>query len=690
MAEYEVENINKLGHDTPVKKRRVKTEKNDFSENDKRKVESLSSPKQKDESSKLIDYKSDDKAVEEQTILMLDTQNYTEDSGNCSSSFEKSQGSASPTYSEASESDWQPSVTPSGLIEWIQMQVVNDKDPKEIVYKLFPHITNIPEHVDNWTVWKLLVRMLSEPPRRTKLTQVNTFDDVIRLIKSSSKILVLTGAGVSVSCGIPDFRSRDGVYARLAVDFPDLPNPEAMFDITYFKHDPRPFFKFAKEIYPGQYKPSRVHRFINLLEKTDRLLRNYTQNIDTLEQVAGITKVIQCHGSFATASCQVCKHQVGCDDIRDNIFNQVVPRCPKCSSDENGILKPDIVFFGENLPEHFHRQMTADKDDADLLIVIGSALKVRPVALIPNSLPGEIPQILINRETLSHLSFDVELLGDGDTIITEICKKLGEDFTELGKESESLNEIDKLPECSEADSSINDNQDVLLPNGSSYENEPELDVSSSENKISSLSNSTQESELSSCNKVAAQSANTVREMSVETRKSEKCPTPDTTNETIPDDSESNLATISGNEMDSELKKFDSSISNNEQTLSGLWKSRWKQSISKRLPLGAYYYDGEHRYIFPGAEVPPEEDSDCSSDDDSSSNSSDDQETLDSTLNENHTALLLLSDNGDDLPQFMNRDTKLSSSPCTINQNGADSIAAPTQNDSDSDSQMSST
>ena len=116
--------------------------------------------------------------------------------------------------------------------------------------------------------------MLSEPPRRTKLTQVNTFDDVIRLIKSSSKILVLTGAGVglflvisfygccmqqrlyiflqaiyecvlrsllsynlnesfikkvSVSCGIPDFRSRDGVYARLAVDFPDLPNPEVCF-----------------------------------------------------------------------------------------------------------------------------------------------------------------------------------------------------------------------------------------------------------------------------------------------------------------------------------------------------------------------------------------------------------------------------------------------------------------------------
>uniref|UniRef100_H2YKD8 Deacetylase sirtuin-type domain-containing protein n=1 Tax=Ciona savignyi TaxID=51511 RepID=H2YKD8_CIOSA len=87
-------------------------------------------------------------------------------------------------------------------------------------------------------------------------------------------------------------------------------------------------------------------------------------------------------------------------------ITQVVPLCPQCT-EEKGILKPDIVFFGENLPEHFHRQMTKDKDDADLLIVIGSSLKVRPVALIPNSIPSHIPQILINREPLLHMTFDV-------------------------------------------------------------------------------------------------------------------------------------------------------------------------------------------------------------------------------------------------------------------------------------------
>ena len=87
--------------------------------------------------------------------------------------------------------------------------------------------------------------MVSEPPRRKKLPEINTLADVVELIRKSQKIIILTGAGVSVSCGIPDFRSRNGIYARLAVDFPDLPDPQAMFDIHYFRKDPRPFFKFA-------------------------------------------------------------------------------------------------------------------------------------------------------------------------------------------------------------------------------------------------------------------------------------------------------------------------------------------------------------------------------------------------------------------------------------------------------------
>ncbi|XP_053393570.1 NAD-dependent protein deacetylase sirtuin-1-like [Mercenaria mercenaria] len=214
-----------------------------------------------------------------------------------------------------------------------------------------------------------------------------------------------------------------------------------MFDIRYFRRDQRPFFKFAKEIYPGQFEPSRSHKFIKLIEDHGKLLRNYTQNIDTLEQVAGIKNVIQCHGSFATATCMTCHHKCSSDDIREKIMDQVIPMCPKCEPQTpQSVLKPDIVFFGESLPEEFHHQMSVDKDDCDLLIVIGSSLKVRPVALIPNSLPAHVPQILINKEHLRNLNFDVELLGDCDKVVGEICRRLGDDWAKIAG-SENMTQI---------------------------------------------------------------------------------------------------------------------------------------------------------------------------------------------------------------------------------------------------------
>lgn len=87
-----------------------------------------------------------------------------------------------------------------------------------------------------------------------------------------------------------------------------------------------------------------------------------------------------------------------------------------------GIMKPDIVFFGEGLPEDFYEAMSEDKEKCDLLLVIGSSLKVRPVALIPSSIPAHVPQVLINLEPLSHLNFDVELLGESDVIIDHLCR----------------------------------------------------------------------------------------------------------------------------------------------------------------------------------------------------------------------------------------------------------------------------
>lgn len=319
--------------------------------------------------------------------------------------------------------------------------------------------------------------MLSVPPRRERLSHITTIADVVRLLHKSQNIMVLTGAGVSVSCGIPDFRSRNGIYARLRKEFPEMLDPQSMFDIRYFGQDPRPFYKFAKEIYPGLFQPSPCHRFIRLLERKRKLLRNYSQNIDTLERVAGIENVIECHGSFVTASCTKCKFRVAADVIRVQILAQKIPLCRRCNPDatsmpsvermdcpevavvvaadergtsstitttttttaaaaaapddgddmlpsrlvERGIMKPDIVFFGESLPDEFHATVEQDKNKCDLLIVIGSSLKVRPVALIPSALPANVPQILINREQLNNFGFDVELLGDSDVIINQLC-----------------------------------------------------------------------------------------------------------------------------------------------------------------------------------------------------------------------------------------------------------------------------
>lgn len=249
---------------------------------------------------------------------------------------------------------WQSSFSP---FLWVHKQMFSGTNPRQVIDDLLPN-NLIPDTVDNLTLWKVILNLLSEPPKRKKLDNVNNLDDVVNLIRTSKKIIVLSGAGISVSSGIPDFRSRDGIYARLSVDFPDLPDPQAMFDIHYFKRDQRPFYKFAKEIYPGQFKPSIGHKFVKLIEQNGRLLRNYTQNIDTLEQAVNIERLITCHGSFSTASCTNCDYKVDGSFIREDVFAQRIPRCPRCPEHEQelAVLKPDIVFFGEGMRYAFRMQ----------------------------------------------------------------------------------------------------------------------------------------------------------------------------------------------------------------------------------------------------------------------------------------------------------------------------------------------
>ncbi|KAH9375986.1 hypothetical protein HPB48_021473 [Haemaphysalis longicornis] len=336
--------------------------------------------------------------------------------------------------SSMAEADWEP-ISEEGGMAWVHRQMNAGADPRDLLERMLPEGEAVPLHLDRLSMWQVVLSLVNkeQPLGRIKLPHVNTLDDVVQLLRSCRRILVLTGAGVSVSCGIPDFRSPNGIYARLSKDFPTLPDPQAMFDIHFFRRDPRPFFKFAKEIYPGQFQPSPSHRFIKMLEDKKKLLRNYTQNIDTLEEACGIRNVITCHGSFATASCTRCRYQVDCDAVKEDIFRQVIPLCPKCrpedveTSGEMAVMKPDIVFFGEDLSQEYYETVELDRAQCDLVIVMGSSLKVHPVARIPTDIPPEVPQVLINREPLKHLTFDVELLGDSDVIVKELCERLNWD-----------------------------------------------------------------------------------------------------------------------------------------------------------------------------------------------------------------------------------------------------------------------
>jgi NAD+-dependent protein deacetylase SIR2 len=105
-----------------------------------------------------------------------------------------------------------------------------------------------------------------------------------------------------------------------------------MFDIEVFRNDPRIFYSFARQVLPSTTAFSPTHAFLRLLQDKNKLLRVYTQNIDNLEQLAGVSqdKLVQCHGSFATASCMRCKLQVSGDEIREDVLNGVVPKCPAC------------------------------------------------------------------------------------------------------------------------------------------------------------------------------------------------------------------------------------------------------------------------------------------------------------------------------------------------------------------------
>lgn len=271
-----------------------------------------------------------------------------------------------------------------------------------------------PQYEDYPHVWELvkdiLLRYIYIRPRQEHIP--NTLTAAKELIKQSKRIVIISGAGISVAAGIPDFRSEEsGLYAQIRRTFPELPCPEAMFDLHYFLENPRPFFQLCRSLLSDGARPTPTHHFIKNLEESGRLLMNFTQNIDTLEEKAGIERVLYCHGSFSTAHCLRCRHKYTLCQFTSMLINSK-DDIVLCEEGDGGVVKPDIVFFGESLSEDFHQVLPKCMEGADLLIVIGSSLKVQPVGTIPDLLSPTIPQMLINMEPILDHNFDIVLLGD--------------------------------------------------------------------------------------------------------------------------------------------------------------------------------------------------------------------------------------------------------------------------------------
>ncbi len=187
----------------------------------------------------------------------------------------------------------------------------------------------------------------------------------------------------------------------------NLPYPEAIFELQYYRKNPLAFITLAKDLWPtGQrYKPTISHSFMKLLESKGILLRVYTQNIDGLEVLAGISRerLVECHGHFSSASCIDCGEMYDIEKCRMEMLRDppIVPTCLKCGvqGTVRGRVKPDIVFFGEELPQRCSTYVDVDTGKCDLLLILGTSLQVYPVASIPQLV--DCPVVLFNREDLN-------------------------------------------------------------------------------------------------------------------------------------------------------------------------------------------------------------------------------------------------------------------------------------------------
>ena len=255
-------------------------------------------------------------------------------------------------------------------------------------------------------------------PASPALASPTAFEDAAELVRKAKRAVVLTGAGISTPSGIPDFRSEGtGLWSR--------DEPLEVASLSGFRTDPERFFHWfrplANQIVYANANPA--HLALAELEHAGYLKTIITQNIDGLHQKAGSTCVLETHGTMRTLTCTSCYQKHESDlFLRSFIDEGKIPVCPQCG----GILKPDVILFGEQLPHSAWMQAQRAARQCDLMLAAGSSLEVLPVAGLPMQALDRGAHLIVvnNTPTYVNVRADVVILEDVAYVLPEIAKRV--------------------------------------------------------------------------------------------------------------------------------------------------------------------------------------------------------------------------------------------------------------------------
>jgi NAD-dependent histone deacetylase SIR2 len=261
-------------------------------------------------------------------------------------------------------------------------------------------------------------------------------EKLIQSLKNGSyqKISFLLGAGISTNAGIPDFRSKTGRYTKIKEKYKldNVKDAQSFFSLKFFKNNPEIFYEYMKLANFDSYKPTLTHFFMKLLQDKNMLKLVFTQNIDSLEERAGVNsdKIVYAHGNYNEAVCSVCRKQHSVKELRKHIEQSNIMYCDMCSNP----CKYSVVLFGEPMPESFFQNKNL-LSDSDLVFIIGTSLAVKPFAYLVNSFSDTVPKIIIDKENMlekdeinklvSNKEYFLNLVGNCDDVINNLAKEIG-------------------------------------------------------------------------------------------------------------------------------------------------------------------------------------------------------------------------------------------------------------------------